>query len=99
MNYSNCDLLSTDKSSFRIDSKVFIRYTHNETSITFGFKLDKDDAEKACRQYKCCAPMKFGGMGAKGWVDVTVSGEQQLAVLTRLANKSHALYATNKPTN
>jgi len=82
----------TEKSSFRIGSKVFIRYQHKNGTTTFGFKLLKEDAIKACKMYKCCEPMEFGGMGTKGWVDVTLSGKQQLPVLLRLAGKSRALY-------
>lgn len=82
----------TEKNSFRIGSKVFIRYHHEEGTTTFGFKLGKEDAVKACCKYKCCEPMAFGGMGTKGWVDVTLSNKQQLSVLLRLARQSHALY-------
>lgn len=80
------------RSSYRIGKKVFIRVDTTTDAITYGFKLTREDAAVACSKKKYVVPMTFGGMGAKGWVELRLSRKSQLSTLVRLLRDSRALF-------
>jgi len=53
----------TEKLSFRVATRVFVRIDLEEEIRLYGFKLSHDDAHAACSKYQNVVPMKFGGMG------------------------------------
>jgi len=56
----------TEKLSFRVASRVFVRIDLEDDIRSYGFKLNDKEARAACTKYQNVVPMKFGGMGKKG---------------------------------
>jgi|GEM_PF-5576786 len=85
---------ATEKQSFRIDDRVFIRIDLEDDVRAYGFKLTGDGARSACSNHPCVTPMKFGGMGKKAWVSFRLTRKDQLTLLMKLIVDSHALFKT-----
>ena len=80
------------RGSFRIGDKVFIRVDLQAEHLVYGFKLSREEARKACKDYTFVEPMRFGDMGKKGWVDVTITRKPQVVVLLKLIAHSRSLF-------
>ncbi len=82
----------TDKGSFRIGAKVFVRNSMEADAVVYGFKLGHAAAKDACAKHDFVRPMKFGGMGAKGWVEALLRRRRDVAPLLGLLHASRDLY-------
>ena len=82
---------ATERQSFRVGKKVFVRCELGEHGVIYGFKLAPDDAGRALRS-KALRSMRFGGMGAKGWVELELRRKAELATLLRWVACSRTLY-------
>lgn len=82
----------TKRDSYRVGGKVFVRIEYDDDAVRYGFKLLKEDAAAACDASPSVAPMRFGGMGAKGWVEVTLRRKTDLQRLRKLVARSRALF-------
>ena len=83
---------ATAKASFRVGGKVFVRLERDAKSVIYGFKLDPARAKAACKQNECARPMRFGGMGAKGWIEVALRYKRDAPLLLQLVRESRELY-------
>lgn len=85
---------ATEKQSFRMGASVFVRIDVDDDVRAYCFKLPGEAAQSACSKYSFITPMKFGGMGKKGWVSFRLTRKNQLSSLRKLIAQSHALQAT-----
>ncbi len=83
---------ATDNDSFRIGKKVFARLEFDNDVPIYCFKLPETDARRLCERHAHISPMRFGNMGAKGWVEFRLSRKQQLPTLERALNTSRDLF-------
>ena len=86
------DVRKTDKGSFRVGAKVFARLSEEDGAVVYGFKLGRDAARAACARHDFVRPMAFGGMGAKGWVELSLRRKAHVPTLLRLLGESRSLY-------
>ncbi len=82
----------TERGSFRVDGKVFARVGAEDDAVVYGFKLGRTAARAASARHDFVRPMVFGGMGAKGWVELSLCRKAHVATLLRLLGESRALY-------
>ena len=77
--------------SFRIDKKIFVRFSLQADRVFLEFRLPPDEAKRAT-QLPFVSPMQFGDMGKHGWVEVTFTRKSELPVVLRFVRASHGLY-------
>lgn len=86
------EVYATEKQSFRIGNRVFIRLERDADVRMYCYKLTTEDAQAMCSRYEYVTPMKFGGMDKKGWVSFRLTRKQQLASLKSQIGRSYNLF-------